>query len=108
MASGAYTFTKRHHLTVGLGAGVDLVNVTGASTQLETLRFVDGDIDAIPAARILTRYSHATSTFRLFAGAGVDVTFRNLRYLLSRGDDALILFEPWPARPFVLLGIETN
>lgn len=108
MASSAYSFNKRHQLSLGLGGGVELVNVTGASTQLETLRFVDGDVDVIPAARLLTRYSHATSTFRLFAGAGVDLTFRNLRYLLSRGDDSLILFEPWVARPFLLLGIETN
>ena len=108
MASSAYSFNKRHQLSLGLGGGVELVNVTGASTQLESLRFVDGDLDVIPAARILTRYSHAASTFRLFAGAGVDVTFRNLRYLLSRGDNSLILFEPWVARPFLLLGIETN
>lgn len=108
MASSAYSFNKRHQLSLGLGGGAEFVNVTGASTQLESLRFVDGDLDVIPAARILTRYSHAMSTFRLFAGAGVDVTFRNLRYLLSRGDNSLILFEPWVARPFLLLGIETN
>ena len=108
MASSAYSFDKRHQLSLGIGGGIELVNVTGASTQLETLRFVDGDLDVIPAARLLTRYSHATSTFRVFAGAGVDLTFRNLRYLLSRGDDSLILFEPWVARPFLLLGIETN
>jgi len=108
MASSAYSFNKRHQLSLGLGGGAELVNVTGASTQLESLRFVDGDIDFIPAARIITRYSHAVSTFRLFAGAGVDLTFRNLRYLLSRGDDSVILFEPWVARPFLLLGIETN
>jgi hypothetical protein len=108
LASGAFVLAPHHHVLFGAGGGVDLVHARASSPNLDNLRFEDGKMDAVPAARVLARYGWATSAFRLFAGVGVDVPLRNPRYLLSRPSDPVVLFEPWNARPFLLIGIETN
>ncbi|MBX3210116.1 MAG: hypothetical protein KF764_34110, partial [Labilithrix sp.] len=108
MASGSYALAPRHHLLFAAGGGLEIVRVQGSSSELANVRFVDGTTDPIPTARALARYSYATPVLRLFAGLGVDAPLRNPRYLLSRGGDSVVLFEPWDLRPFVMLGLETN
>jgi hypothetical protein len=108
MASASYTLANRHDLMLGVGGGVELVHAQGRSAQLDNVRFVDGNLDPIPTARVLARYGWSTSAVRLFGGFGVDVPFRSPRYLLSRESEPVVLFEPWSVRPFLLFGIQTN
>ncbi|MBX3213377.1 MAG: hypothetical protein KF850_15175 [Labilithrix sp.] len=110
MATGSYELAPRHHVLLGVGGGAELAQVRGSSNTLDNVRFVDGDADLVPTARVLARYAYtiAKPSLRVFAGLGMDVPLRNPRYLLSRGNDAVVLFEPWGARPLFLLGIQTN
>ncbi len=108
MVSAAYRLTERHHVMLDVGGGAELVHARGDSPQLANIRFVEGDLDPIPTARALARYAWAIPGARVFAGAGVDLPFRNPRYLLSRENEPVVLFEPWIVRPFLMLGIETN
>lgn len=110
MATASYELAPRHHLLLGLGGGAEIARVRGSSNTLDNVRFVDGNADLVPVARVLARYAYTTAkpSLRLFAGLGMDVPLRNPRYLLSRGNDAVVLFEPWGARPLFLLGIQTN
>lgn|GEM_PF-1697874 len=108
LASAGYHFTARHHLIVGVGGGADLVHARGQSPQLNNIRFVDGNLDPIPAARLLVRYAMVMPNARVFAGLGLDLPFRNPRYLLSRENEPVILFEPWVVRPFLMVGLETK
>lgn len=108
MVGGAYQLAPRHHVLLGLGAGAEVAHVKGSSDTLDNVRFVDANAELVPTARVLARYAYATPMLRLFAGVGMDVPLRNPRYLLSRGGDAIVLFEPWGARPLVLLGVQTN
>ena len=108
LASGAYALGEHHQLVLGAGGGVELVHARGSNIELDNVRFVDGDLDAIPTARALARYGHTTSSLRLFAGVGIDVPLRKTRYVLSRENAPVVLFEPWLVRPFLLIGLETN
>ena len=108
MASAAYRLTERHHFMLDVGGGAELVHARGDSPQVANIRFVEGSLAPIPTARALARYAWATPAVRFFAGAGVDLPFRNPRYLLSRENEPVVLFEPWIVRPFLMLGIETN
>jgi len=108
MASATYSFTERHHVFLDVGGGTELVHARGESPSLNNVRFVNGNIDPIPAVRFLARYAWAKPTVRLFAGVGVDLPLRNPRYLLSRENEPVVLFEPWVVRPFLMLGMETN
>ena len=107
-ASAGYSFTARHHLIFGIGGGADLVHARGQSPQRTNIRFVDGNVDPIPAARVLVRYGLVMPNARVFAGLGLDLPFRNPRYLLSRENEPVILFEPWVVRPFLMVGLETK
>jgi hypothetical protein len=108
MANATLSLTPEHHLGFALGGGTELVSARGGSSNLANIHFVDGNVDAIPAARALARYSWVASSVRLFAGIGADVLLRSPRYLLSRVNEPVVLFEPWTVRPFMMLGIETN
>ncbi len=109
MASAGYRLSNRQQLFLDVGGGGELVHAKGESPDLTNVRFVNGNIDPIPTARVLTRYAWvATRTTRLFGAAGLDIPFRNPRYLLSRENEPVVLFEPWVIRPFVMIGIETN
>lgn len=108
LASAAYTIVGPHQVLVGVGGGAELVHARGESPGLNNVRFVDGNLDPIPSGRVLARYAWMTPTIRIFAGAGLDLPLRNPRYLLSRENEPVVLFEPWVVRPFLLLGLETN
>jgi hypothetical protein len=108
LANAAFVLGARHQLGLGLGGGVELVQAHSSSIKLDNVRFFGTEMQTIPTTRALARYTLTTSSVRLFAGLGVDVPLRRPRYLLTREDAPVVLFEPWAVRPFVLLGIETN
>lgn len=108
LASGALLKSERHQLVLGLGGGVELVQAYSSSIALDNVRFVGAELHVIPTARALARYALATSSVRVFAGLGLDVPLRHTRYLLTRENTPVVLFEPWSVRPFFVLGIETN
>lgn len=108
LASAAYTVRERHHIVLGVGGGADLVHARGQSPHVSNIRFVDGNVDPIPTARVLARYALDMPNARVFGGLGIDLPFRNPRYLLSRENEPVILFEPWVVRPFLMVGLETK
>jgi hypothetical protein len=108
LANAAFVLNAHHQLGLGVGGGVELVQAHSSSIKLDNVRFFGTELQTIPTTRALARYALTTSSVRVFAGIGLDVPLRRPRYLLTREDAPVVLFEPWAARPFVLLGIETN
>jgi hypothetical protein len=46
---------------------------------------------------------HAVAT--LFAGAGAEIPFNPVRYVLGSGDREIVVADPWPVQPWVLAGL---
>lgn len=108
LASGAVSVNERSQLLLGVGAGVEIVHARGTSSDRDNVRFRGGELETVPVTRLILRYAFATPPLRLFAGIGADAPFRRPRYLLSRDDAPVVLFEPWFVRPFILIGVETD
>jgi hypothetical protein len=112
LAHSTLALSAKSHVLFGAGGGVDLVHARATGDALSTIRFANGNLDANPSGRVLARYGlSVSSSLRLFAGLGVDIPLSQSRYLLSRqqpGTEPIVLFEPWAARPFLMLGLQTN
>lgn len=109
LASASYSPAPRHQVHVGAGPGFELVQAGGIAPGRDDIRFAERTLDTIPTGRLLARYAYAVGPARAFGGAGLDLSLRTLRYTLARADGtSLVVFEPWVARPFLLIGVETN
>lgn len=97
---------RGHVLELALGAGVDVRDIAPSADATSTLR-LEGRTDVVPEARALVRYRHRTKVLGVFAGLGLDVALSDKRYVLQRGAGETVLLDPWRARPFLMVGIET-
>lgn len=107
LAVGALAVSKPAELSLALGPGLELLDAEAQGARASEVRLAEGKTRVLPSVRALVRYEHAIPSLRLFAGLGIDVPFQSTRYLVARPTEAVVFFEAWAVRPFLLAGIET-
>ena len=91
---------------LALGGGAELMHVGAGANANPAVRFT-ARTDVVPMARALVRYRHKTPVIGAFVGIGVDLLIADKRYFLQRGNEEIVLFDPWRARPLFMIGVET-
>jgi hypothetical protein len=107
LATGSYALSRSAELAVALGPGLELTHAEARGDRASDVTFGDGATRLSPVLRSVVRYEHAFPDLRFTVGLGADVPLDRARYLLARSGPPLVLFEGWPLRPFLALGVET-
>lgn len=106
LATGGVALSRPGELVLGLGPGLEALDVEARGDRAADVRLVAGDTQIAGLFRMLVRYEHALPGVRLTAGVGADVPFERTRYLIAGPTGATVLFEAWPVRPFFSFGIQ--
>lgn len=106
LGTGGVALSRPGELVLGIGPGLELVNVEARGDRAADVRFAADNARIAGLLRALVRYEHALPGVRVTAGVGADVPFQRSRYLIAGPAGSTVLFEAWPVRPFLSFGIQ--
>ncbi|MBX3191747.1 MAG: hypothetical protein KF819_32455 [Labilithrix sp.] len=103
LGSASFAVSKAGTLAVDLGPGLDVTAARAIEGPL--VRATSPSTSWSFVARAELRYSHDLRVVRVFATVGLDAAAQLRRYVLDRGSERVVAFEPWPIRPFASVGV---
>lgn len=86
-------------LALGLGGGVDRVDLEPRVAVGSSLTAAPGTLTTVPILRIEARYELTLGVFCMSAGVLADVSLMDTHYDVRDGTGTRRIAEPWPVRP---------